>query len=305
MFTIAIPAYKYKEVLKDVLRSINRLDRRLLGNVVVYLEPTEDSVKIINCLNYLAVPVTVIQNPVRKGMVENFNQCILKCKNPWLIINHDDDILLPGILNRYAEIFLTHPKTALISSEYLVGTKLFFPSIDNLKKVKRNLKKRIVNRSKPEYRLYNKENYFQYICEVGVPACSSVAFNFNVLKDRNKFLFDDQLKYSPDEELWPRMLMTHTLAHVNHCMVKRSIDNTKCYEFATWEKEDFLEQYFSIRRMMWEYSQWNPEVRKKLNESMQIMVAHIYRHIRKQNMSQSEALDLYETIMNYGGRKIG
>ena len=57
--------------------------------------------------------VSYFRNPRRRGLIDNWNACIERCRTRWLCILHDDDILQPNFVAAMAELMSAAPGRSL------------------------------------------------------------------------------------------------------------------------------------------------------------------------------------------------
>jgi hypothetical protein len=248
MFTIAIPVYKYKAEFPFVLKTIAKLNKSLISEINIYIEPTNDTLKIINEIKKSPLKIHYFINRERLGMVGNWNQCILNCKSQYLIINHDDDYLFPNILDIYYTTFIKHPELGLVGSCYPLKSNEFKVKLKRI--IVDLLLKRGFFHRKIIY-FYQKGDINRFIKDFFQLPCSSSSFNIGLLKQN--YLFSSKYQYSTDEEFWYRILNSFPIAVIKNCYVKinRSGNN---YEYETWKKDDFMIQFIEIRKIIYKYS---------------------------------------------------
>lgn len=249
MFTIAIPIYKYKVEFKEVLNSIKKIDSKLISEILCFIEPSVDQEKIIQTIIDSKLKIKYEVNEYNLGMVSNWNKCIKNSSSKYLIINHDDDYLLPNILKEYAKIFKKYPEVGLVSCKQIYSNNSYIKII--IKKTYNNILNRI--------NYYNKNDIKRYVFTDFTLPCSGVALNIEILRD--EFLFSDKYPYSSDEELWPRILKHYPIISINKFLFIRNISNEgDNYEYETWFKNDFIKQYIDIRKAIIGYCSNDEEV---------------------------------------------
>ncbi|MCP3398637.1 MULTISPECIES: glycosyltransferase [unclassified Bradyrhizobium] len=60
--------------------------------------------------------IRVVENHRGQGQVENTNNAMLACRGHWIKVLHDDDWLVPGSLDTFAEMARTYPTAAFMTS---------------------------------------------------------------------------------------------------------------------------------------------------------------------------------------------
>ena len=260
MFTIAIPVFKLKKNFSHTLKSLEHLNLYLVKEIVFYIQPGEDTTKIIEQIDKSNIDAKYHVNSENIGMVRNWNQSIEKCTSKYLIIKHDDDILLPGVLKRFLKVFQDNPNTALIASKPGYAT-------NRLKTIVKFFLNRLCR-----YSLYNYNDYEDFLLNAFPLTPSGVCFNIEVLE--NKFMFSNEFQYSADQELWPRILNKHQIIILKNWFVVKT-KNGENFQLTTWMNDDFYVQYIDLHIIIYKYSSLNNKVFEILYNKLSLDLRYI------------------------------
>ncbi len=282
MFTIAIPIYKYKPEFEQVLKSIDKLDLKYIDEILCFIQPSDDTNKIINSIKKIKSNIRYEVNDTNIGMVENWNKCIKSCKSKYLIINHDDDVLMPNILTIYSKILRRYPEVAILACKTILSNNSF---------IKKAVKK-FINILPNRINYYNINDIKNYVLNDFSIPCSGVVFNLGLLG--TNYIFSNQFPYSPDEELWPRILKEYPVIILQKFLFVRNIIDGNNYEFETWFDDNFIKQYVDIRKTIIQYADYDNEVISNLKSKLINSFNAVEKHTNKiidRNYYLNEYLD--------------
>ncbi len=145
-FTIAIPTYKRPILLKEAIdSSLNQIGNIVYDIIVVDNNPERGDETEILMSSFTSSKIGYYKNSQNVGMINNWNRLFLLAKGRWLIMLHDDDLLLPNYLDRLAQVIFQDIDAKLFIPEYALmknGNYVVedFPSlIENSKIIQRRL----------------------------------------------------------------------------------------------------------------------------------------------------------------------
>ncbi len=118
IYTFCIPTYKRSKDLKAALDSVFAQQTDIPFNVIVSdncPERNDETESIIsNCYSYKD-NLYYFKNAENLGMAGNWNRLILECKTKYMIMLHDDDVLLPQYLERIAHFLYNIENIAILN----------------------------------------------------------------------------------------------------------------------------------------------------------------------------------------------
>ncbi len=120
MFTIAIPTYKRADYLKEALESaINQATDIPYEIIVVDNNPERnDETELLMAKYAYNQHVSYYKNAENIGLVSNWNRLYLLSHTEWVIMLHDDDILLPDFIEFHYKILNYLPDSSVIYPSY-------------------------------------------------------------------------------------------------------------------------------------------------------------------------------------------
>jgi GT2 family glycosyltransferase len=132
--SIAIPLYEPSEsFLASALESVR--SQTLAPCEVVLTDDSDHPSEALVARLIDDLPATYIRNPVRMGMVDNWNHVVRLTSGTHVIVLHQDDALQPRALEVMAGIFADNPGVAIVgSSEFRIdreGYRLCAPTRPN------------------------------------------------------------------------------------------------------------------------------------------------------------------------------
>lgn len=99
--TIAIPTYKRAGLLKEAIDSaLNQNDFVEYDVIIVDNNPLREDETEKLLLSYKNPKLSYYKNSENLGMIGNWNRLYLLAKGKWVVMLHDDDLLLPDFLKK-------------------------------------------------------------------------------------------------------------------------------------------------------------------------------------------------------------
>ena len=140
--TIAIPTYKRPDLLKDALESaLNQVGYDEYDVMVVDNNPERNCETEKLIYSYSDKRLSYYKNAENLGMEGNWNRLFTFAKGPWVVMLHDDDLLLPDFIRVCMSIVFKHPNIGILKplqyEWYDDGKKLKLPGFTCTKKLKR------------------------------------------------------------------------------------------------------------------------------------------------------------------------
>lgn len=143
-FTIAIPTYKRSDLLIEAIESA--LKQNVKGAkteiMVIDNDPTRDTLTEKTLLEKYSKlnDFRYLKNRENLKVFGNWNRCFELAKSDWVILLHDDDMLLPSFLRIMVEILksIKNKKNLAVIKPHLImweeGTENGFPQLDKRRK---------------------------------------------------------------------------------------------------------------------------------------------------------------------------
>jgi glycosyltransferase involved in cell wall biosynthesis len=216
------------------------------------------------------------RNNSKLGMTQNWNRCISLAKTPYLVILHDDDVLHPKAIEYLLNLIEENEKLAVVASRQKIITGKLKPEF---------LKLDLANLSSLVYKPLDIAKFVKK--EYSYLPCSSAMFRLQCFKKTGRF--DIKYKYSPDEELWPRILYKgYSIGIIEYPLVYVRRKNNN-FIYSTWEKQEFIKQYIGIHQKILSYTGNDEEVMKSLDQKLARAFIHLafFHLIRKLSIVKS------------------
>lgn len=153
--TIAIPTYKRSGLLKVALDSaLNQENYDCFDVIVVDNNPErkDDTERLL--MTYNDCRLSYFKNTSNVGMAGNWNKLFVLSKSKWVVMLHDDDVLLPNFLQESMSILEKHSDIGILKPS---SFKWWSNQNSNIPFVNQN------NRYFRLQRLYDVSNYFGYV----------------------------------------------------------------------------------------------------------------------------------------------
>ena len=152
--TIAIPTYKRADLLKEAIDSaINQIDYTNYDIIVVDNNPERGCETEKLMMSYNNPKISYYKNADNLGMVGNWNRLFTLAKGKYVVMLHDDDLLLPYylkecmfIINNVSDVGILKPQSKSFTN-----------------RVQENIQENIISNNISKIkRLYDISNYYSY-----------------------------------------------------------------------------------------------------------------------------------------------
>lgn len=136
--TIAIPTYKRADFLKDAVDSaIAQIDYDNFDIIIVDNDPERDSVTEKLMLSYLNPKLSYYKNEENIQMAGNWNRCFELAKGEFVVMLHDDDLLLPTFISECMDIINKKSNIGILKPlPYVCKNNEYFLKIINIEEKK-------------------------------------------------------------------------------------------------------------------------------------------------------------------------
>lgn len=116
--TVAVPTMNGSRHLAGTLRSILDQQGASFDLLVCDDRSDDDTLSVVDAA--AGDRVRVLVNGERLGLAGNWNRCVAEARTPLVAIVHQDDLLLPGHLERHVGSFQRDPSVGLVASASVV-----------------------------------------------------------------------------------------------------------------------------------------------------------------------------------------
>lgn len=211
LLSILIPTWNRCDSVKSLIDSSGVIDNPLVEFIIVDNASDSHIFKELSKLISQISNVIIYRNNKNIGMVRNWNKCIKYASGNWLLLMCSDDIFKSG---RVIEII------------DFIKTKDTEPSL-------------IIQDPSIKIPIEKKAPGPDTVQSINLPIASGNVWHKSITDHLGGF--DNRLEYSPDAEFWNRIALHYPVYVLNkHIAVYKRNDDS--YMWATWEKEDFIDQ---------------------------------------------------------------
>jgi hypothetical protein len=112
--TIAIPTYNRSDLLKVSLESVLNQDYPDFQVLILDNASTDNTQAVVNSFDDSRI--TYVRHANNIGVLSNWNRAIELNISSYLTILSDDDILLPGFIREFTQVFEQHPNIGLVAA---------------------------------------------------------------------------------------------------------------------------------------------------------------------------------------------
>jgi glycosyltransferase involved in cell wall biosynthesis len=116
--TIAVTVFNRRQFLKQAIASA--LEQKAKARVIVVEDCGPDPEMEQFVRGEFGATIDYFRNEKRRGLFDNWNACLERCRTPWLSILHDDDFLSPDFAQAMIELSRNAPNCGLYYGEALV-----------------------------------------------------------------------------------------------------------------------------------------------------------------------------------------
>ncbi|MCP3369507.1 glycosyltransferase family 2 protein [Bradyrhizobium cajani] len=115
--SVAVPTFRRPDLVRRTIESVLQQEHSDWEMVISDDEgPKGEAWSVLSEYERRDRRIRVIENHRGKGQVENTNNAMLGCRGRWIKVLHDDDWLVPGSLETFAELARTYPNAAFMTS---------------------------------------------------------------------------------------------------------------------------------------------------------------------------------------------
>lgn len=187
--TVAVCTYNRSAYLKQALQSVIDQTYSDIGIVVYDNASTDDTEEVVRKIN--DPRLSYIKNGTNLGLFGNLNKALSNCKTEFIVLFHDDDIMLPHMIETEVRTMDKYRDTAIVSCGWNWDIDENNNTILKCSKFRLRTKK------------YKKEEWIDHICRAksGSIACPPTMFRANLIKKDN-ILFSEECGSCADELMW-------------------------------------------------------------------------------------------------------
>jgi len=207
LITVAIPAFNGTAFIVQAVESIISQTIKVEHILIIDDASEDNTVKKVREIikNYSLNKIDLVVNNKNVGYQGNWNRCFELCKTNYLVILHQDDMMMVDCCEKQLKFLNENKELALVGGREIQCNEVEVPIY--------------YNNNIENDRIYNKGQIYEFITERSsyIP-CSSVMFNMNLIKEVGGF---EQGISGADELYWPKVLMVHPIGILGSDLILR------------------------------------------------------------------------------------
>ena len=205
--SVCIPTYKGARYLGEAIASV--LSQTLTDLELIVVDDCSDDDAEAIVKSFRDERITFFQNPVRLGLVGNWNKCVELSSGQFVCVFHQDDVMLAQNLAEKVKILEEHPRVGLVHS----NVSQIGPEGEHISEWWY---------SKPDPRhdgVHVGPEYFKLLFSgLNIVCCPSVVVRRECFEELGGF--DSRLPFTADWEMWMRIALSYDIAYLVETLVK-------------------------------------------------------------------------------------
>lgn len=231
--TVAVCTYNRVEYLKEAMQSILDQTYRDMYIVVYDNASTDNTGSIVRAMGDKRI--TYIRNEKNLGQHGNFNRALSECKTEYIMIFHDDDIMMPHLVETEIEIMDQNPGAAM-AAQLFSGTTHIDAAGKNIN---------TPHTDGPVCIVYDLN---EYIKDNMKRQCNTICFPSVIFRNKDivehNFRFDEKCGPAADWLLWFQINARCPIVGINMPVVKYRIHSGSCTTQSVKEDEWGKSHYY-------------------------------------------------------------
>lgn len=186
--TVAICTYNRAGYLRESIESVLNQTYKDIDIIIYDNASTDDTEEVVR--SFTDARISYHKNQVNIGYNANYNQAISLCKTDYLVIFHDDDIMLPHMIEEELKLMNKYPDVAIVAQIFCA---IAINSNGNVisQKIGFCREKYYARDELVRFFLSGSCNFY----------CPSVMYRTHLIKDK-RLMFDEQCGLYSDWLLW-------------------------------------------------------------------------------------------------------
>lgn len=225
LVTIAIPAFNNIIFFKQALFSA-MAQTYSNTEILIIDDSSDDSIEIFLANSKFPHPLKYIKNMDNLGFRKNFDKCWEYANGQYVMILHQDDIMLPNLVERYVEIFNSSKTVGAVCCQSLAMNK---------KQKLRKRTKKFVNKE------YDLNLFLHEFFLKGHPEIATLMLKSDLIKGNNKLHFyHEDNPYYDDYYFWIDLAFNTNIFFLSDELFIRRIHSNQTSKVIRKLKYDFF-----------------------------------------------------------------
>lgn len=272
MIDLNIPFYGEEKFLFELLKTTK--NQTLIKKVNISCDTS--IIKVDELIKYQNVNIEYNFPPL--GMVKNWNKCLSTGSEPYVSVFHYDDYILPQYSEMLEPYIRKYPKVGLIVLGFNVNYSNQFLNIKS--KIKKTLKELRINGKQEISLIPSGDSSIRFLRSIRI-ICSGMIINRSIISYIGKF--DENLRFSSDEEYWWRIAKSYDILYINAPLVSYRYHRNN-HQFTTWENPMFWTNFVQTRQLRFKHLSIPTQIDKDIeNSSLQYLARSISNFFMDRN----------------------
>jgi len=224
LVTIAIPAFNNIKFFKQALISvINQTYTNI--EILVIDDGTDDSIEAFLSNQSFTIPLLYKKNKTTIGYKKNFDKCWELANGQYVMILHQDDILLPSLVEKYIEVFAKNNSIGAVCCQTMVMDE------ENI----------IFKKHTEISKEYDLNLFLQDFFSKGHPEIATLMVQSNLVKNLNKLhFFHEDNPFYDDYYFWLDLAFRTNIYFLSGDFFIRRVHSNQASAKEKKKKENFF-----------------------------------------------------------------
>jgi glycosyltransferase involved in cell wall biosynthesis len=293
--SVCIPIYNGSKYLTEAIRSVLEQNWSDFELIIVDDCSIDNSEAIVR--SFTDRRIKFFKNPVRLGLVGNWNRCIELSRGKYICIFHQDDVMMPENLAKKIKVLEENSNVGMVHSNvYQIGAK--GEILSEAWYFKPDPNEEVVQKGSTIFE--------KLIQGVNIVCCPSAVVKRECYENLGSF--DPQLPFTVDWEMWLRLALFYDIAYLPETLVKyRRHDANETLNFL--EVKELEHSHRAKMRVLEKYPDRIPyteALKREVNQHYkQQALDSAVQHYTQQQYPEARpylafALELHQTTLDNG-----
>lgn len=237
--TVAICTYNRAGYLRESIESVLNQTFKDIDIIIYDNASTDDTEEVVR--SFTDTRISYHRNQVNIGYNANWNQAISLCKTDYLVVFHDDDIMLPHMIEEELKLMNKYPDVAIVGQ--------MFCHID----IDQNGNVTSQKTTSCDEKYYAKDELItSMLGGLGnFISCPSVMYRARLIKD-NKLMFDEQCGAFSDWLLWMQINTILPVAGITRKPIMKYRIHQNNESIICGEAYDSIDSFYYVEKWLGE-----------------------------------------------------
>ncbi len=286
LVSFIIPFYNAEKFIAETIDSVLLCGYEQSEIIIVDDGSTDNSLKICCSYEKKTPKIKIIQHndKTNKGASTSRKTGIQEAKGEFIYFLDADDILLPGVIDKYVAVFSENPDVVLIHGEIID-----LRATDDLPKMEHNF---VIGFSNRKYLLSDESYYLKSnrICN------STVCVRKSALIDID-FNYDQIFPLGEDWVLWNLLALKGSFYYFARPMIKYRIHKNSATSLALQKKQVYLQYNLMENYLCMLAKTRDAALRGNIKDKLFDLINDLYKVYQKKPITESDQQGIYEQVV--------